>query len=210
MPMSEVQIVNMALARIGVLKPITALTENSTEAIAAKLFYEHIRDDLLTRWPWPWATRRASLAQLSGVIDTTVDAYQYAYSLPADCLRVRSVWYGDRNPSGRAKAEYELRLNGDVAVLLCDLDTVVLVYTARVTDPNQWHSAFTDALAWTLADELSRSLESGRDVSRQAEMARQRAAAVALASVQQDPMPDSEIISVRGGYVGRESDLEWP
>ena len=57
---SDFEIVNLALVRLGSVR-ITALSDGSRNALEANSIYTSIRDDELSKHPWKFATRRASL-----------------------------------------------------------------------------------------------------------------------------------------------------
>jgi hypothetical protein len=84
MAYSTVGIVNLGLLRIGA-KIISAMDENSPNAIKANAVYPYLLDEVLQVKDWRFAKTRLQLA----VIATTPGyAYQYAYALPADFLRL--------------------------------------------------------------------------------------------------------------------------
>ena len=58
---SEVQICNLALAKIGD-QQITSLTENSKAGRLCNLVYEPLRDATLRAHPWNFAITRETLA----------------------------------------------------------------------------------------------------------------------------------------------------
>ena len=66
MPLSVVDICNVALTRIGSTQRITAITPpfNTNEAAQCALFYPQCRDELLRDFPWPWASAYVELTQV--------------------------------------------------------------------------------------------------------------------------------------------------
>src|SRR5690606_25121463 len=82
-------IVNRALARIGSSKQIANVeTENSREAISARLVFDDERDYVLRDFPWPFATAYRTLALVS---EAPNGDWGYAYRYPSDCLYVRRI-----------------------------------------------------------------------------------------------------------------------
>jgi hypothetical protein len=199
MAASEVQICNLALARIGVRDYIESLSDASEAAETCNLFYEPMRDAALEAFPWPFATRRASLAELAGV---ERDGWDYVYSLPADCVAPRYIYPGTTNPSAANRVPFEIEDEAGADVLLANVEEPVLIYTYRVTDVAKFKPAFTDALSWLLAAELAVALEAKEEKEVRARTrwmaALAEAKRVALSQRQAELSPDSEFITERG------------
>lgn len=84
---TDVQICNMALARIGhAPDKITSLAGTDTTSVLFNLFFSVTRDELLTLHDWNFATKRAALAP-----NTTEPIFEflYTYDLPSDYLRIK-------------------------------------------------------------------------------------------------------------------------
>ena len=84
MAQSVIDICNSALQRVGATT-ILSLSDNSPEARACSVAYDSNRRDELRKHRWNFATQRAVLAP-----DSTAPAFDfdYAFTLPSDCLRV--------------------------------------------------------------------------------------------------------------------------
>jgi hypothetical protein len=61
---SIVSICNLALSNLG-KDNISALTDEGAEARACNQFYDHVRDTLLQVYPWSFAGKTASLAEVT-------------------------------------------------------------------------------------------------------------------------------------------------
>jgi len=191
---SAVEIVNLALARIGQGAPIASLDEASEPASQAKAVLPFVRDDVLRSYAWPFATRRVSLAIVSG-IDAT--PWAYAYRLPSDCVRAIDL------PVSSALPAVPFEIGGDDSgqLLLSDLTPATLRYVTRVENLSLWPSMAASVLAWYLAAELATTI--ARDGNRADAMrARGRAAlseAVAFAAgeAQAQPEPTPYFIAAR-------------
>ena len=70
---SEVQICNLALAKIGD-QQITSLTENSKAGRLCNLVYEPLRDATLRAHPWNFAITRETLA-LHSLMNTLLNLH---------------------------------------------------------------------------------------------------------------------------------------
>lgn len=89
---SSVQIANMSLAHLGILKPIVALNENSTNATACNLFYHQVTEEVLRDFPWPFAWRYAPLTLVDGTADLQANPdWQYSYRAPSDALAIHRL-----------------------------------------------------------------------------------------------------------------------
>lgn len=144
MSTSEVSMCNMALSRVGG-RPIASLTEESTEALHCRTFYDQVRDETLRAHRWSFATRREALAELGDA----PTGWAYRYAAPVDCLLAREIV---RPHTSMPAIRY--RLENDVTagrVLLTDQPQATLLYTARITDPALFDVSFVGALTWALA-----------------------------------------------------------
>lgn len=154
MATSEVEVGNLALVKIGA-EPIIAFTDESKAAKALTRIFAVTRDDELRRRNWHFAKARVSLPALSAA---PAFGYTYAYQLPTDCLRVRSVGEysqaDDRAPyrTGMDRALYAV----EGREILTDLSAPLKVrYTRRVEDVALFDASFVDVLASRLAKEIA-------------------------------------------------------
>lgn len=157
MAQTEVEICNFALARLGAKALIYSLNDGTAEGNMCAQIYPHARDLTLASFPWPFATKRATLTVVPG---DTRTAWTYVYALPTDCVTARFVHPGIRVVPYNARIPFVLEsgANGTGRVLLTDEEDAELVYTARVTDVASFPVAFVDALAWLIARDLAMPL----------------------------------------------------
>lgn len=139
MGMSVTDICSQALLRIG-QQPISEITEQSNEALICRKFYEQTRDELLRQHPWNFAIGNKNLSAEAAT--STNSAYEYLYPLPADCLRVLSVYEYD----------YEWCVEGKN--LLINSDDPEIKYIKRVTDSGIFPDDFIEVLVLKLACKL--------------------------------------------------------
>lgn len=154
---SVVFICNLALSNLG-KDNITALTEASAEARACNQFYEHTRDTLLQAYPWRFAGKTASLAEIAN--DKT-GRWEYAYQRPTDCLKVRWLrpqYSADECQPTTVKEETAFPYDIEGQSLYTDLSPAFLRYTMRLIDPTKFTALFIDALSWHLAVRLAMPL----------------------------------------------------
>jgi hypothetical protein len=222
MATAEADICNKALARIGITEYIDDLTtDQSEEAQTCNVFYTDLRDACLAAFPWPFATLRQVLTIKAD--EPLRDGWRNVFALPAKCLKPRKIWptglnvalfqaypflpgqvppvsMNPRTPRSDQRIPYAIEKSStdDTQVLLCDLDTPSLFYTAQVTDPVKFPPMFVEALAWLIASEIASPLTKDPKKVAYAEQKYNRvireAWADALNSVQEDIPPDSEMI----------------
>lgn len=140
--LSQVQIINMALAKIGDFY-ISSLTEGTKQATYATIFWENARDSLLQSYPWNFAIERVRLARLTGA---PVWQYNYKYQLPNDCLRVLDVSC-DENFDSTQTIEYKV----EGRTVVTNETAMYTKYIKQVTDTSYFPPSFSRALSCDLA-----------------------------------------------------------
>lgn len=150
---SQIDIINVALRRVGASR-IQSLGEDSPEAAVAGDLFDNVVDDLLRQHAWNFATRRTKMARL-----TTAPAYEfeYAYAFPADWMRTVSVHPDD---GGRGRMYYKEEYIEGKRVLLASVEDVYMRYIAYIDDPNLWPADFRQTVSTTLARDLAIPLAS--------------------------------------------------
>lgn len=191
--MTETEICNLALSRIGVTEYIDSLDEDSAHAQACSVIFDIARDTALASASWSFATKRATLA----LLDVEHDEWEYVYTLPADLLEVQSFW------PATPKTPYGIELNsgGTARVIVTNAQDAVLIYTKRVTNTGLFTAQFCDALAWRLAVDLALSISKNPQMSGAAQQAYVMALSVASAASANgsfEEQADSEFITIRG------------
>ena len=143
---SVVDICNSALNLLGA-STISALTEDSKNARLCNQRYEPIRDRMFRSHAWNCLTKRVQLAK-----DSTAPVVEFAnqYTLPTDCLRVLKVHTGTTDS---IKDQIDYVVEG--RKIKTDEGTIFLIYIATITDPNQYDTYLTEALAAAIAADLA-------------------------------------------------------
>lgn len=196
---TSTQVCNLALLRIGNTEFIDALNEATTQAAVCSQIYEHAREVALTRFPWVWATKRATLAVVDG---ETRSGWLYVYAVPSDCLRPLEIWSGARAPARDQRIPFWVERGASASrVILCDVEDAELSYLVNVEDVAEFPALFADALSWLVAADLALALPGKSGLASGAlsayEAALARARASDLAQRQEDMVPDAEAIRVR-------------
>lgn len=155
MATSEVEIVNSALVKIGEA-PVVSLTEDREQARVASRQYPLKRDELLRRYRWNFAIKRATLAP-----DATKPAfgYQNRFLMPSTCLRVIGLYDDAELKRNYTATRKSWKVEG--RYILSDTDVLRIFYLDRITDPTQFDPMFVEALAWLLAYDIAYALSSG-------------------------------------------------
>ncbi len=85
---NPVEICNLALVRIE-QNSISSLDDESVQGQFCNMVYEQSKTSLLSRYNWTFAIETAKPTQ---TLTSTLQDYTYAYQLPADFLRLVSVY----------------------------------------------------------------------------------------------------------------------
>lgn len=160
MAQSVVDACNSALQKCGAGR-IMSLNDNTREARTCAVAYDSNRRSELRKHYWNFAMRRAVLAP-----STTAPSfeYQYAFPLPADCLRIQLP----KDATIDWKKEGNNILTNLMVSPLFDGQTqlaqsatgpaLALRYVADITDVTQWDSVFYDVFAISLAIDIVEDL----------------------------------------------------
>lgn len=155
--MNKVEIVNLALARLGE-SPIQDFDEGSVPANMAKSFYPQALRAVLRDYNWNFALATAKLARLA---EDPVD-FHFAFALPADCLRVIRLRREGAPDGGTGGGGPRYVLRGDR--LLTDVEFPVIEYVRDVTDTTQFDDKFIEALSYRLASDLAMPVKGSTDL----------------------------------------------
>ena len=136
---STVDICNGALNQLGATT-ILSLTEDSKNARLCNSRFTQVRDGVFRSHPWNCLQKRIELAQ-----DTTAPAwgFKYAYTLPADCLRLLRILDFDSNYKVEGRK------------ILSNTETMKILYVSRVTDPNEYDELLRETLSSSLAADIA-------------------------------------------------------
>lgn len=140
---------NRALAMVGASR-LTSPLDNSKEARACNEQFPLVRDAELRAHVWSFAMKRATLA--SNAVAPTF-GYNYAYTLPVDCVRV--WWIGDTYlgfsmTDYRVSPDQPYQIEGR-AILSNDIGPLHVRYVATTENPTAFDACFAEAVACRLA-----------------------------------------------------------
>ncbi|HQT65346.1 MAG TPA: hypothetical protein PLO16_12620 [Acidocella sp.] len=166
-------VINLALVRMGYKTRIGSIWEGSMAAKKALDIYSQTRDELLRAGDWDFAERNVALtllksAPLGGYIPPIVWSSQYPalpwlyeYNYPTDCLKVRAVkstpiFVPNFDPQPVLySVDNDNSLTEPSKVILTNAANAILVYAGQITDPQDWESDFTEAMASALGRRLA-------------------------------------------------------
>ena len=134
--MSQVSIVNRALALLGANK-IVSLSDNTEEAKAAKNVYNDSLRSILAECPWSFALKRAKLNMIT--TPPTWGGGNY-FEKPSDCVRIFKSDVDDLKIEGR--------------YVKSNSSSVGILYTYLCDDPTLYSPSFVDALSYRLAHDM--------------------------------------------------------
>jgi hypothetical protein len=138
MATSKVAIANLALQKLGA-KRLESLTQDHPNARTISACFDAMRDKLLRQYDWSFAIKRASIAETEGVLEW---GDWNAYSKPNDFIRLLR--------DDESGLEVDWKIEGEY-ILSADTAPLEIRYIARIEDPNQYDTAFIDALASLIA-----------------------------------------------------------
>jgi hypothetical protein len=150
---SDVDIANRALQKLGEARIVSVFPPDDLKsARAMNAAFEMVRDNELRAHWWNFAKARATLP---ADVATPAFDFNFQYTLPADCLRVRIA--GNMRQS-LGLLNYRTGLEKLYAIegrkILTDLAAPLsLEYTTRVTDTSLWDACFVEVFACKLAME---------------------------------------------------------
>jgi hypothetical protein len=136
---STVDICNGALNQLGATT-ILSLTEDSKNARLCNSRYTQVRDGLFRTHPWNCLQKRVELAA-----DTDAPAwgFSYAYTLPADCLRLLRI------------LDYNSNYKVEGRKILSNTSSMKILYIGRITDPNEYDELLRETLSASLAADIA-------------------------------------------------------
>ena len=167
---SKIQVINLSLRHLAE-QPIGAIDEGSEAANVMGDLYDYALEDEIRRFPYTWATRTATLAQVE---DETPPDYAYVYQLPADYLmmdriidnRTSTTYSTDNRDYNNINMRYrEWAIREDK--LYINSSSICLEYRVLEVDTTKWDSSFVMAFSYKLAELAGPSItESERLIAR--------------------------------------------
>ena len=154
--MTDVQICNLALARLGDAR-ITTLADATAQAQYCSLFYTQTVAELQAEFDWQFCREQQNLS--GGT--SPITGYSVKYSLPSDFIHALRVNGIDASENF-----------GTWEIIGTDLHTnfsgsISLDYISNITDETMYPAIFTELLAVKLAGVLAMPLTGSKDLFKQ-------------------------------------------
>lgn len=121
--MEKIDICNNALIEAHQDATITNIDEDSVEAERCRRIYDATRRELLSAYPWTFATKFVKLARVA----EDVEGYKYAYKYPTEALRINDFYVNETAYKARNFIPFDL-VDAKVAIvsgdkcICCDYD----------------------------------------------------------------------------------------
>ncbi len=143
---SAITVINGALRKLGVSR-IDSLSDSNEAARVANDTYASLRDAVLTDAPWDFATTRQ---ELSANATAPIFGFDNAFDLPSApfCLLPREIVN---------LISYQWRVEGR-QIITSHEAPLQLIYTARITNADEFSPQFVEALSARLAAEWAEPL----------------------------------------------------
>ncbi len=210
---SPEEIANKALLNIGTSKRIGLFTEKSKEADVCALFYPQCVKQVLSDFPWPFATKFLALALVSN--NPTIE-WLYSYRYPSDCLTLRRVLNGlTTSDTSATRVPMKEAQDASGGLIYTNMQSAQVEYTALITDPARFPATFEEALGYRLAYKIAPSLTNG-DPYKMAESCKAEYLRVISEAREEaaneeyfPQFPDSEMIAAREGLIPSRDGFQW-
>lgn len=152
MALSQTEIVNLALTRLGQDRVIS-ISDDVEAARVMRSLWDFTRDAVLASYPWKFAIKRTSLPALAAA---PAYGWERQFTVPDECLRLVQV--GDDYVFYTGLLE-TFQLEGGV-ILTNEAAPLHLRYVQRVTNVGLWPVLFGRVVAMQLAIDACEKLTS--------------------------------------------------
>jgi hypothetical protein len=213
----SITICNLALGELRA-PPIADIGEASIEAAECARYYPQCLKLLLERHDWSFATRIATLAELT--VNPRASEWLHAYALPADLATAKRLVppvEGWRWPVALPVAAVLAPFIIEAGVLYSQVAGAILEYSSNALDEAAMPGMFMDALAYALAARLAVPLRDSRDAKgqllQQSEVAMQRAIADDRNRQPETDVPKTDAVAIARGAInvtGCDANRTWP
>lgn len=140
---SKTDIANRALSKLGQGRVSNIDTVDIKAAKVMRYMWDHVRDLMLSSYPWNFAVTRTQLAA-----DATTPSWGYAkqYTVPSDFLSLLEI-------KGNPDYRMESTLSGGRKILTDASAPLYIRYIRRVVDTGEFDAFFVETLSSRLAFE---------------------------------------------------------
>lgn len=138
----QVDICAEALTLLGE-EPIDAFSDNGDPGVVAERLYEPTKNDLLSRHPWRFATKKG---QLSRLVETPENEWRYQFQLPSDRLSAIDTAFQSGESYVPPFTDYDLYADK----LFANVEAIWVDYRVCV-DETKFPAWFRNLLVYALA-----------------------------------------------------------
>lgn len=157
---SAIDICNLALAHLGEDPTVSSINppEGSAHSESCARFYPIARDVALEEINWPFAMKRAVLAQQLDA--PTIESWLFAYALPADCAKAVAVLQPGVIDEEQNCDDFVI----EGSYLYTNAPDATLRYTQRLTDTTKFPPKLVEAISWLLGSYLAGAICDDKNV----------------------------------------------
>lgn len=219
---TNLTIANRALGQCGARASIVSFAEDSNEARAVAQNFDNTVAEVLSAARWNFAKTTAEGVQLA---PPTSAQWRYAYTYPADCLRLSAVFRkgqigltappifprgcGVTQDFRSGRVSFSLGRSAGQRAILANEAAVIIEYIQPVTDFGQWDPMAISALEYMLAGKLALPLSGDKTLAKMmAQIAQEKLTAAAVADATHDLPEDRQDIPAEDLLVRDRG--EWP
>lgn len=210
---SRTEICNLALSHFGTAKPISDFdTDQGTEGVVCRRFYETALKQYLREFGWPFAKRERSLALIE---ENPNDEWTYSYRYPSDALMILRIDSGVRNDSRQSRAPYLVASDDTGKLIYTDEENACIWYTKFNNDPITYPQDFIIAFSYLLAWYISPVLTKGDPfkIRRELIQAFRQSSSLAKANALNEEQAEENVVSEferdREGVFKEETPWRW-
>lgn len=159
--MTMLENANRALAEIGTRSRLSVIDNSTTEGLYIGFLYPMLRNSMLRAGDYDWAMSEAATV----VFATVPPSWNFAYTYPSNCVRIRQAVPTVTDPFDPRPVEWNLFLSGSSRILASKVALANLIFTRNDCDEAVWDSQFTDSFIRYLASSLTMALENRLEAS---------------------------------------------
>lgn len=153
---------NLALGHLGVPE-IASLNDGTTRARKARLFFAPVRDALLRRKDWNFASSFFSPSR--DPVDS-LGRFKSRYPMPSDCVAVRELVDCEGTAWALESGQVTVAGTGVAAtVLVTNEPSPIVRYTRRVENVLLWDALFLEAFGYFLGADMATALGKSKSMA---------------------------------------------
>lgn len=144
--------IRLASQALGLVREraISSFSDGTNQAEIMQLYYTDFAEDVLTRYPWSFATKKRRFNQDS---EPPLNEYRYSHIVPAEALRIWTVF--ESNHVGAPPLnEYDIQSVNGQRRIYSNYQDLYVDYTVY-TDESNWTASFINFAMYALAAHIA-------------------------------------------------------